>query len=426
MSKTIKGTQRRPKQPANKQRKAPPNARHILGLCDSAVVAAAFQGLGPINNFSDLLDQSVPLKPATCLAAEQVIHMTESWRYLSSAMFALLNNEGGNAIHLAYYCELRAALSMFCGSGLRIDRDNGFWIDSTGTVHQLERHKTHRFAWEAWTEWVKRPDARGMLENAVRLLPSVTLKDFESQLRQFDPALMLSGWGFDLIRLNDDHESRNEASYTAYWRTQALKKMDAEKLEFIRNLSGLFLSSGTGLVFDRALVQYLVDSTISGAIDSSIAQADQDEARKNELKKIIGFVSKQTGADEATMTDYLSANVGASIFEKASNSADEVENVMARAAFMARLAMLFVKSHIASSRDENAKLWMRNWLENCGRWDPLAGASLEDLQSDLSEAIDNFPPFSVDMPAALWRDPNLPYAASLANLHTCIAWGVAA
>lgn len=408
-------------------RKAPANASHIMANCDSTHVIAAYAGLGPVKNFSDVLDQSAQLAPAKCLAAEQVIHMAESWRYLSSAMFALLNNESGNAIHLAYYCELRAALSLFCGSGLRIDRDNGFWIDSAGTMHRLGDHRTHSFAWKAWTEWVKRSDARGLLENSVRLLPSVTLKDFEPQLKQFDPTLMLSGWGLDLIRLKDDHETRNSVSYTAYWRSQPLIKMSAEKLEFIKSLSGMFLSSGSGLIFDRALVQYLVSSTLSSSIPASDPPTDQQiEARKEELNKIVSFVAKQTGADEVTMAEHLSANVGVSIFEKASDEADKVENVMARAAFMARLAMLFVKSHISLSRDENAKQWMRNWLESCGRWEPMGGAALEDLESDLNEAIDHFPAFSADMPASLWRGENLPHSTSLANLHACIAWGVAA
>ncbi|ONN66710.1 hypothetical protein BTM36_09180 [Herbaspirillum sp. VT-16-41] len=266
-----------------------------------------------------------------------------------------------------------------------------------------------------------------MLENSVRLLPSVTLKDFEPQLKQFDPTLMLSGWGLDLIRLKDDHETRNSVSYTAYWRSQPLIKMSAEKLEFIKSLSGMFLSSGSGLIFDRALVQYLVSSTLSSSIPASDPPTDQQiEARKEELNKIVSFVAKQTGADEVTMAEHLSANVGVSIFEKASDEADKVENVMARAAFMARLAMLFVKSHISLSRDENAKQWMRNWLESCGRWEPMGGAALEDLESDLNEAIDHFPAFSADMPASLWRGENLPHSTSLANLHACIAWGVAA
>ena len=401
----------------------------ILAVCDDSKVAAAYDNLGPIANYVDLLDNTLTGTPATCLASEQVIHMVESWRYLGTAMFAFLNNERGNSIHLAYYAELRAALSLFSGSGLRIDRDNGFWIDSTGAKHVLPKHQTHALAWGAWQEWVKRPDAQTLLGNQIRLMPGVTLEDFQPRLQQFNAGTMLSTWGFDLINLQNDHHSRNSASYNAYWRTKPLRRMTETSLDFARKFSELFLSAGSsGLMFDKALVQYLVGKSISSAVvfDGPYNSEKYDSDWDTQLIDIVQFVAKQTGSDDESLLLNLNANIGRETFDLASNMSDEAESVLARAGFMARLAMLSVKRNVIASANPSARIWMTNWLESCGRWDPNSGSALGDLEIDLIDALESLPVNSPSLPGDLWREPNLVHTSVLSNIHSCIAWGVAA
>jgi hypothetical protein len=344
-------------------------------------------------------------------------------------MYAFLNNEQGNAIHLAYYSELRAALSLFSGSGLRISMDDGFWIDNSGAKQALPPHKTHMLAWASWQEWVKRPDSKTLLESQVRILPATTLADFGPRLRQFDPGLVLGTWGFDLINLQDDHHSRNRASYNAYWRTRPLKRMTVENLDFARKFSELFLSTGsTSLIFDRALIQYLVHSTIESVAfyDKPYSPEVYQKRQDDELTDIIDFVARQTGADEESLRLSLNANIGKSVFEKAKTQSNDAENVLARSGFLARLAMLSVRKNVEGTLNQSAKTWMMNWLEHCGRWDPNAGIAPQDLEAELSDAISALPESPVLLPLDLWSPSNVSDTSTMSSLHTCIAWGAAA
>lgn len=105
--------------------------------------------------------------------------MVESWWYLLFVMFVLLNNESGNVIYLVYYCEFRVAFFLFCGFGLCIDCDNGFWIDLVGIMYCFGEYRMYLFVWKVWIEWVKCFDVRGLLENFICLLLFVIFKDFE-------------------------------------------------------------------------------------------------------------------------------------------------------------------------------------------------------------------------------------------------------
>lgn len=404
----------------------PAQIQNIAKNSNANDVSAAFSLLGPINSYTDLLDNTNPSNKAVCLAAEQIIHMAESWRYFSSAMHAFLNHENGNAVHLAYYAELRAVLSIFSGAGIRIKKGDAYWLDQASAAQQIPQHSTHDLVWKIWKEWIARPDARSLLENNIRIEASVNLKHFETKLMQFSTGILLGQWGYDLVNLSDDHLARNQASYIAYWRDKPLSKMSLSQLDFVKSLTELFLSSGSGLVFDKALIQYAVNQTVEGSLDQDPAKAYNHPAdRKNKLNEIAEFVAKQSGANKESLLRNLSANIGESIFDKAKQPSDAAENVLSRAAFLSRLAMLSVKQNIASAGNSHAQNWLRNWLEHCGTWQPGLGGSLADIETDLSDALDCFSTSASDIPADLWNNENAFSTSKVTNLHACIAWGAA-
>lgn len=415
---------------ARRKSKAPrisaSDIHNLVKGCSPNAVTTAFPLLGPITSYTDLLDNSKPRNKAICLAAEQVVHMAESWRYFSSAMNAYLNHETGNAVHLAYYAELRATLSIFSGAGIRINKEDAYWLDAASGVHAIPKHNTHTLVWEIWEGWIKRSDAKALLENNIRIEAGVALKDFEAKLKQFSPGALLNQWGFDLVNLSDDHFARNEASYIAYWRDKPFPKMGAAQLDFVKTLTELFLSSGTGLLFDKALIQYAVHQTVEASLDQDPAALPNHPAdRKAKLGEIANYVAKQTGANEDHLLKNLSSNIGESIFEKAKTKSNEAEFVLSRAAFLARLAMLSVRQNIASAGNAHAKSWLVNWLEHCGTWQPTLGGDLPDIEMDLIDALSAFPPSYSEIPADLWNIENAYTTTKITNLHACIAWGAA-
>lgn len=403
----------------------PAQTLNIATNSNANAVTRAFSSLGPINSYTDLLDSSNPSNKAVCLAAEQLIHMAEGWRYFSSAMHAFLNHEAGNAVHLAYYAELRAALSLFSGAGIRIKMKDAYWLDGTAVAQSIPPHKTHDLVWDIWNIWIKRADARALLEDNVRIDAATSLKHFESKLSQCSSGVLLGQWGYDLVRLGDDHLARNEASYIAYWRNKPLTKMSSAQLVFVKKLTELFLSSGSGLKFDQALIQYAVHQTVEGSLDQNTPLTHATD-RKEKLEEIADFVAKQSGADKDSLLLKLSANMGESLFESAKQPTDAAESVLSRAAFLSRLAMLSVKQNIALAGNDHAKNWLTNWLEHCGTWQPGRGGSVADIEADLSEALDDFPSSSPVLPADLWNHDNASATSKVSNLHCCIAWGAAA
>jgi hypothetical protein len=119
----------------------------------------------------------------------------------------------------------------------------------------------------------------------------------------------------------------------------------------------------------------------------------------------------------------LGSNARKSIFDHAATPNNSVECVISRAAFLARLAMLFVKKNLTSSGNDHAKSWLMNWLEHCGAWNPAASIEVADIHTDFQEALQAFSTAHTLLPADLWKRESAFSTNQVANLHTCIAWG---
>lgn len=65
--------------------------------------------------------------PNVLLARDQIVHLLEGWLNFSASVSCLLNNSNSQSIHLAYYAELRAALSLFAWSGISLRQNNYFF-----------------------------------------------------------------------------------------------------------------------------------------------------------------------------------------------------------------------------------------------------------------------------------------------------------
>jgi len=112
----------------------------------------------------------------TYVAASSISHVLDGWGYLSSAVNAFLNGNSGVAIHLAYYAELRAVMSLLAAEGvgvfsnehIGISKNNGFDLflkykrkervrgrGGYRTETKESKIGTHVFAWEALEKWCR-------------------------------------------------------------------------------------------------------------------------------------------------------------------------------------------------------------------------------------------------------------------------------
>ena len=93
---------------------------------------------------------------AQYLALSTASHVLDGWRYISQAAISLLNGSRTQAIHLAYYAELRAALAILAFSGIGILKRHHFALTGNMDVVWFEGG-THEATWKAIGSWCRQP-----------------------------------------------------------------------------------------------------------------------------------------------------------------------------------------------------------------------------------------------------------------------------
>lgn len=390
---------------------------------DGRSTVTGMGSLGPVASFSDLLLPS-NANPQTTLAAEQLVHLVEGWRYAAAATNSVLSHAKDQALHLAYYAELRAAMSLFAWSGIRVKQGAYYYLDSNGNQVRTAPQRTHEAVWGLWKEWVKRTDAKSLFNDNIRLHPSVTLSDVVGSVRYVNTAATLTNWGLDLWDAIHDHIARNNSSYEARLASKSLSTMGKTDVDLVLDLWRLFLSDGSSLVFDAALINYIVADAVPKLVQQS--QSDQKPSNQDQLSDIALSIAASTGVDEDEIARRL--NPGAyptAPFLLAADAATEVSNVLCRGYFLLRMAMLAAKKSIGTNPSNSAKKWMENWLSHAGIWDPTDGIDLFDIEEDYRISVDDLDA-SPPLPSSLWKSGNIALSAKLARPDACMAWGLIA
>src|SRR5438067_355249 len=81
------------------------------------------------------------------ISASCLLHCADGWSYLGKAIVLLLRGDPHRCRHLAYYAELRAAMSLLAADGIGIFNNTHFVFDGPNSVTRLPRnYNTHRFA----------------------------------------------------------------------------------------------------------------------------------------------------------------------------------------------------------------------------------------------------------------------------------------
>lgn len=154
-------------------------------------------------------------------------HCLDGWGYLSRSVSALVARDGHSAKHMAYYAQLRAAMSMLAVSGVGIFNGLNICVDATGAVHKLEDNSenqngrnTHSIVWPALDAWLRIDSNAARFLTAIKMHGS-NLKDaLDSIWPNRQPASivvpLINAWAFDLTIANRHHEQRNISSYTPH------------------------------------------------------------------------------------------------------------------------------------------------------------------------------------------------------------------
>jgi hypothetical protein len=144
------------------------------------------------------------------------LHALDGWSYVARALNALISGDPHAARHLAYYGELRAALSILASSGIGIFNRRNAVIDAAGTVHNLTERSTHDMCWATISEWALSAASLNHMVKPLRLAGTSLLDPFH----EFFPSgasiaasYLMTEWAFDLTQGADDRGERNWSSY---------------------------------------------------------------------------------------------------------------------------------------------------------------------------------------------------------------------
>ncbi len=382
-------------------------------------MSSAVSRLGPVSSSGGILYDPGTADPAALVAAEQIVHLMDGWKYASAAVSSCLMNSRSAAVHFSYYAELRAAMSLFASSGIRVNQDESFFLDSAGSKHDVRGDtRTHSLTWALWKEWIKRPDAIELLTRDVKLIAGVSLGDFSgaSTVATF----ALRHWGYDLFQVADDRHARNLASYIPAISTPVVAMADSEA-EFVKKLWALLLPTEHGVGFDTALIKFLVTRAAQ-----NLHAAENSQPVQHYLDGIVDDASRRTGAEASVIRSLIfNSSIDVMPFELASQSSSDVTNVISRALFLLRIGVLALEKNIAQDTTKSAGAWIRSVLAKGGIYED-EGIDPRDLSIDYSVAQSDFFTKTTTVPHCLVDpdEPNLRSTSRLMRPDAFMAWAV--
>lgn len=224
------------------------------------------------------------------IAASAPLHCLDGWGFLSRAVEAHCAADYHAARHLAYYAELRAAMSILAGQGVGIFNSVHFRIDAKKQVHELFRGQTHKAIWPALRYWSGLDRASALLSQTVS--PSgIDLSDwlaFFGTAASARPlaARWLRTWGLDLRELSADHLARNYSSYrpTGFAPGGAIPACDTPN--FARDLWTLSEPSSVPFFkLDRHLLRLSLEQAFRGT--TGLAPVDAPQPFKGRVDSML-------------------------------------------------------------------------------------------------------------------------------------------
>src|SRR5262245_17033428 len=159
-----------------------------------------------------------PRQLSQYIAASVVLHCSDGWSYLGRALFALLRGDPHRARHLAYYAELRAAMSLLASVGIGVFNDRHFVIDKPSSVSLLSgKYRTHVFVWDCIECWGDLNSSGDLFSRVIRP-HGIELSDWLQPIGGAGAVAAQAKawflqWGMDLQVPHFDQRVRNESSY---------------------------------------------------------------------------------------------------------------------------------------------------------------------------------------------------------------------
>lgn len=375
------------------------------------------------------------------IAASAPTHAIDGWSYLARATDALLRGDLPTALHLGYYAELRAAMSILASEGVGVFSQRhpvikppGVATTSiskvlrwNGTRYVEQQAGTHVIVWPMLSHW-------GSLERAAKLIDTLVAPEGYS-LRTWLDALQIrrpmraiskrwfESWGLDLGRLSEDHESRNMVSYRPSEFRLPPAPSAPNAIDFVSRLWSLFEPAASGRFpgLESELLRKIVRE--SGVTVTSIQLQQQLGMASPTATRWAEFLSAEDDSPPLILAEKL----------------DDIENteaafqIVSRAALLLFLATGSTRKHFIDTGCTSTMLEFF-WKRQCEIRFSGPAASLPnnpiDLWQDIKDHIDDAKAWSdsvsVNVSLGEWRKTQPAILNQIVSFELAGVWGFVA
>lgn len=328
------------------------------------------------------------------MAGATYVHCSDAWGFLGRALDSLLHGDVGGAVHLTYYAELRAALSLLAGEGIFVGNRSHFVVNSIGTQSFGGSAGTHSVAWQALQAWTDSSRSQDLLGKIIRpggepfanWIDSLTAQAARAKIDSLFKLMSL-----DLREFDQDHHRRNTVSYNP----SRLHPRDMTP-EQIRDLATDVWQAlepgraGTFPVLDDALLPELLRSIFASIRRKTMTWEEWVAALAPASQQGTALLSALQESDsKAQATGLVGAMYESRVAE--TNPALFLRPMMARTVLLLRIATGSAIELVRESGHSSAAL--RPWLDSLalsrGYWSeesPIDDAL--DLWADVELAIE--------------------------------------
>jgi hypothetical protein len=339
-----------------------------------------------------------PRNLAQYIAVSGVLHVADGWAYLGRAIIALLRGDPRRSLHLAYYAELRAAMSLLATEGIGVFSGDHFLVTGNCVVSRLPvKSPTHEFVWDVLQHWAGLAPTGSTLAEILHpygrsladwLQPVGGVAAFAPQARSWFEA-----WGMDLKELGNDREARNESSYRpgglpTDWTLDA-----TDAIAFVTDLWRMFEPSSTSFEqIDQHLMRTALETIFEARNNSRGAKKTAD--RRGFVNAIVtnqglgpateelwvSFLLRETDAADPGLI--LAAGV------PTRRVPQDAFGVISRACLLLRAASGLADRSLgrAGIDAERIRFWKERLLAGRGLWQPGEMPSSADLWTDVRDA----------------------------------------
>ena len=326
-----------------------------------------------VKNYSQFVNMLSDQQTVELLAAVVPNHCADGWTFLSQAISALLSGDIHTARHLAYYAQLRAALSFLGCNGIGIFNTINFAIDSRQKRHRLDHNNknsyglgTHEAVWRVLNDWSNE------LGNAKYFLESIAFRGV-SVAENIDTLFpntrhvpliceIVKTWGVDLKNIAEDQNARNVSSYAVHALNLDCSDL-TERLKLVRDLWYLLEPDGAGGFpsLDRYLLRNFFDLVVRNyeikfkhrhCWSSSFLNLDPT----TQQFVSSAFLERTDEPDDPVVFDYA----------RDSNSSSRVHSMISRALMLLRVATLVVHSTLKKAGLDPVWSKLEPWLDSLG------------------------------------------------------------